>query len=112
MPKITLTHDEPYSGTDPGNGGKRLDIRPGSSADVSEQKAAQLLADFPDRFKKGAKRSGRQSGDTPPAAETYTDIEGDALRALATSRHVEFDAAADDVTIRGALVKADEAAAA
>lgn len=98
MPKITLTHDEPYSGTDQGAGGQRLDLQPGDVADVSEAKAAQLLEDFPDRFKKGVARRK-----TPKPEEPYAEVTGDALRELAAQRSVEFDDDADDDTIRAAL---------
>ncbi len=76
MPTITNTHDEPYSGSDPGDGGKPLNLAPGASADVSDAKAAQLLADFPDRFKRARKKPA-------PAAAGELPINDDAINQTA-----------------------------
>ncbi len=109
MPKITLTHDEPYGGFD---GDKRLDIKPGDSADVSDAKAKQLLDDFPDRFKKGSARKPKPNGKTDQDPAPYAEFEGDQLRDIATARGLELAADADDDAIRAALIAADEAEAA
>ena len=69
MPKITLTADEPYSGFDPGDGGRRIDIAPGEAAVVSDAKAEQLLTDFPDRFKTARQRRSKTPGPETPDLE-------------------------------------------
>lgn len=107
MPKITLTHSEPYLGTDHGNDNKRLELQPGEGADVSDVKAAQLLEDFPDRFKKGAPRRSRTPAkDDKP--ESYADLERAELRGLAAERGVETNDTDDDEAIRDALIADDE----
>lgn len=104
MPKITHVGDNPYSGYDHGNAGKLIDIAPGETVEVSTAKAEQLLADFPDWFKKAR---GGKSEKTPPA--THADLVGGALRDFAEKRGLKFPADADDDTIRAALI-ADESA--
>lgn len=47
MPKITNDGDRLYRGYD---AGALIHIAPGETAEVSDEKAAQLEADFPDQF--------------------------------------------------------------
>lgn len=112
MPKIKYTGDEPYSGTDPGNGHKGLDLQPGATADVSDAKFNQLLEDFPTTFKKA--RGGKPAGTGATGSDdvkTYAEFEGDELRQLAVTRELEIDDDADDEAVRVALVDADKRAA-
>ncbi len=68
MPKIKLVHDEPYNGTDPATG-QRLELQPGDTADVSDAKAEQLLADFPDWFKPARGRKADPPTDPPASGD-------------------------------------------
>ncbi len=51
MKSIRHVGDDVYVSTDPWNGDKTIRIGAGGTAEVSDEKAAQLLADFPDRFR-------------------------------------------------------------
>lgn len=51
MPKITLKADATeYHGTDPQDNDRPVDLKPGESVEVSDEKVAQLTGDFPDQF--------------------------------------------------------------
>jgi hypothetical protein len=69
MPRLLCTYPGGYSGSrEPGGNPRlRLDLAEGESADVSPEKAAQLLRDFPSYF---------TAMDAPAAPETRTVPKG------------------------------------
>ena len=60
MSKITCLIEE-YHSTDPWDSNRSIDLREGQSKEVSEEKAAQLVADFPESFKVEQPRKQRAS---------------------------------------------------
>lgn len=105
--KITLDHDEPYSGFD---GTTPISIPGGGSAEVSEEKAEQLLRDFPDRFKKGRQRNtaGRGTAGAGAPKETYAEYDLAGLRQIATGRDLTIDADDDEDALRARLIASDQ----
>lgn len=60
--------EDEYHSTDPGNGGREIDLPSGDEEPVvvSDDKAAQLEADFPGRFKiEGWSGGSRKTGSAP-----------------------------------------------
>lgn len=67
MPKLTCITEDGYHGFD---GDVEVRVAHGDTFDVSDQKAAQLRADFPDWFDFGARASKRAA---TPADEAKED---------------------------------------
>ena len=61
-------HVDEYHGSDFGDGDKPLVARPGDELNVSDEKAAQLLRDFPDRFEE-AEEPQKSPTKAPPGED-------------------------------------------
>lgn len=92
---------EHYSGTDPGDDNRAITLNLGDNTEVSEQKAAQLAADFPDGFDVAK----------PSRADDAAAKKAQAAAAKERENQEAADKAAADAAEKAAAAQAEQVAA-